>query len=330
MALRAAIVPSVLLAAGGCSLFLDFSGLTGGQTDGGAQGSDAPVMVGEDSGLVQDATASSMEGGGDAESTIDADAADGGAQNDATDALDTSVPNDSTTAADTRALDDAADASATDVAPTNGIYLVQKAGSHFSVSTKASQASEAFASPNTAGNSIVVLGFWAALGFTATVTDSTGNTYASTTVVTNPQQGALQIFYVARAAAGANTVTLTMSAGFNDYVGLAIFEYAGLAASNILEGTAGQYAPAMTASASTPPLVPSFPNSLLVAGFGDVKGSGVITPGPGWTSLVVNDQFYMLAEARIVSASTSISASAIMPTTDNGWVGLMAAFQGAP
>jgi hypothetical protein len=139
------------------------------------------------------------------------------------------------------------DASVPDVVDANApegpteikIALVQQAGSHFTL-TPTFHAFETFASPNTAGNSIIVLGFWDALGYSATVTDSVGNIYASTTVVSNPRGGALQIFYASRVLHGANTVTLTMGAGFNSYVGLAIFEYAGLSGSDILEGSAGQ------------------------------------------------------------------------------------------
>jgi hypothetical protein len=246
-----------------------------------------------------------------------------------------------TDVSDARSLPDAADAESTDGgndAPDSGsgdassgvITLVQQAGSHFSVSTRASQASETFPSPTTAGNTIVVLGFWdVVVGYTASATDSLGNTYASTAAVSNPQGGVLQIFYVPRSAGGANTVTLTMSAGFNSFVGLAIFEYAGLAASNVLEGSAGQYAPAATAAASTPTMATSS-STLLLAGFADLNGSGVIAPGPGWTGLVTNTDFFMLAEAQIVQASPAIAASATMPTTDNRWWSLMAAFRAGP
>jgi hypothetical protein len=45
---------------------------------------------------------------------------------------------------------------------------------------------------------------------------------------------------------------------------------------------------------------------------------------------VTNDGFYMLAEARIVSTTGTFAASATLPSTDNSWVAVMAAFQGAP
>jgi hypothetical protein len=216
--------------------------------------------------------------------------------------------------------------------PGGGIALVQQAGSNFMVSGGTqNQASAMFTSPNTANSTIIALGFWQVSGvFSATITDTIGNTYSSIPAVDNPQGVAMQIFYLPHTQAGANTVTITMSAGFDSYVGLAIFEYAGLGGSSILEGSAGQYAPATTSAASTPPVMTSSSDSLLFAGFADTDGSGVITPGPAWTALVTNDGFYMLAEARIVSTTGTFAASATLPSTDNSWVAVMAAFQGAP
>ena len=51
-------------------------------------------------------------------------------------------------------------------------------------------------------------------------------------------------------------------------------------------------------------------------------------PGSGWTPLVTNNVFYMLAEAKIVSMPESLSATATMPNTDDMWVALIAAFNG--
>ena len=206
------------------------------------------------------------------------------------------------------------------------IALVQQAGSDFIVET-ASQASQTFGMANSAGNTLIVLGFWDTLGYAATVTDSVGNTYESTPVATNPgQQTALQIFYVPRAAPGENTITITMASGFSSYVGLTIFEYTGLAGANVLEGSAYQAAPGSTSAAMTPLLTTSYPRSLLFAGFADDDGSGTISPGAGWTTLVTNPNFYMIAEARIVDSTGKFSATATLPSTDDQWVGLIAAF----
>src|SRR5271168_375697 len=48
------------------------------------------------------------------------------------------------------------------------IALVQQTGSDFIVQT-ASQASQTFGMSNTAGNTLIVLGFWQTLGYAATV-----------------------------------------------------------------------------------------------------------------------------------------------------------------
>jgi hypothetical protein len=327
---RAGVAGCVVLCQG-CSLLFGFSGFSGGEGDADASHGDASVI---DTGDERDGSAVGPEDSGRAEAADVAESKDAQSLADAADASDGSDGSDGSALPDvadagqTDGGNDAAD-SGGDGASSAGITLVQQAGSHFSTMTRSSQASETFPSPTTAGNTIIVLGFWDTLGYSSSATDSLGNTYASTTAVSNPQGGALQIFYVPRSAAGAETVTLTMSAGFNSFVGLAIFEYAGLAASNVLEGTAGQYAPGATAAASTPNLATSS-SSLLLAGFADLNGSGVIAPGPGWTGLVTNTDFYMLAEATIVQASPGIAASATMPTADNQWVSLMAAFQAGP
>jgi hypothetical protein len=211
------------------------------------------------------------------------------------------------------------------------IALVQSVGSDFIVQT-ASQASQTFGTPNTPGNTLIVLGFWQTLGFAATVTDSVGNTYESTPVAANPDpQTALQIFYVPRAAAAAdggnNAVTITMASGFNSYVGLAIFEYTGLAGANVLEGSAEQAAPVSTQAATTPTVTTSSPRSLLFAAFADEEGSGIGMAGTGWTALAANPNFYMIAEAKIVATPGKFSATATLPSMgDDQWVGLLAAF----
>jgi hypothetical protein len=210
------------------------------------------------------------------------------------------------------------------------IVLVQSVGSDFIVQT-ASQASQTFGTPNTPGNTLIVLGFWQNLGYTATVTDSVGNTYESTPVAANSDpQTALQIFYVPHAAAdaGNNTVTITMGSGFNSYVGLAIFEYTGLAGANVFEGSAERAAPLSTQAATTPTVTTSSPGSLLFAAFADEDGSGISTAGTGWTALAANPNFYMIAEARTVDTPGKFSAAATLASSDDQWVGLLAAFAG--
>jgi hypothetical protein len=322
--IRAGLAGCVVMCQG-CSLLFGFSGFSGSDGDADASHGDASLV---DAGDERDEGAVGPEDSGRAEAADVAEPSDARSLADVADASDSSSPADAPDAENTDGGSDAPDSARVDASP-GGITLVQQAGSHFTTATRSSQASETFPSPTTAGNTVIVLGFWDVLGYTGSVTDSLGNTYASTAVVSNPQGGVLQIFYVPRSAAGADTVSLTMSAGFNSFVGLAIFEYAGLASSNVLEGTAGQYAPNMTASASTPTMTTSS-SSLLLAGFADLNGSGVIAPGSGWTGLVTNADFYMLAEAMIVQASPAVAASATMPTMDNRWVSLMAAFQAAP
>jgi hypothetical protein len=219
-----------------------------------------------------------------------------------------------------------ADAGADAAAPIP-ITLVQQQASDFTV-TMATTASATFALPNAGGNTLIVLGFWSATDSPASVTDSVGNTYASTSVAHSTQDGEVQIFYVPRAAVGANKVTIAIGGGFNAYVGLVAFEYEGLAAATLFEGSVAQAATSATSSATTPAITTLYPETLLFAGFADENGAGLIVPGSGWTSLATNSSFYMIAEAQIVSTVGAYSASATLPTTDNQWVGLLAAFAG--
>jgi len=122
-----------------------------------------------------------------------------------------------------------------------------------------------------------------------------------------------------------------MASGYSGYVGLAIFESAGLdglGGASLLEGSAEQSAPSATAAASTPPLTTTSPSTLLFAGFADQNGTGTPSAGDGWTHLVTNTNFYMIAEARTVSLTGKYAATATLPSTDDQWVGLVAAFAG--
>ena len=79
--------------------------------------------------------------------------------------------------------DAASDAGPPEAGAAQPIALVQERGSDFLIQP-ATAASETFGMPNAAGNTLIVLGFWGTLGFSGTVTDSLGNTYASTPAAT--------------------------------------------------------------------------------------------------------------------------------------------------
>jgi hypothetical protein len=97
----------------------------------------------------------------------------------------------------------------------------------------------AFASPNTAGNLIVVYVIWNNTG-TATVTDTRGNSYASAGAPTrwNSNNWSSQVFYARNVAAGANTVRATFGSAISYFGIVYIHEYSGVAAINPLDVSA--------------------------------------------------------------------------------------------
>jgi len=85
---------------------------------------------------------------------------------------------------------------------------------------------KAFASSNTAGNSIVVVA-GCGNGTAMTVADSAGNTYTSAIAAPNSTTFAAQIFYAVGIVGGANTVTVT-NAGTTASMAFEVYEVSGL------------------------------------------------------------------------------------------------------
>ncbi|MGA3008022.1 MAG: DUF4038 domain-containing protein [Opitutaceae bacterium] len=101
----------------------------------------------------------------------------------------------------------------------------------------ATSISQAFASPNTGGNLIVVALSWGN-NTVPTVTDSVGNTYTLATTSFNPTgDQALGVFYAANVTAGANTVTANFP-GSTPYSRLLIAEYSGVRKTTPVDVTA--------------------------------------------------------------------------------------------
>lgn len=207
------------------------------------------------------------------------------------------------------------------------ILLAQSAGGY----TNGFAYSQGFPLPNTEGNTIVVYAFGNGAG-SLSVADSRGNTYQSIPQIASPLSGSVaQIFFAQRIAGGANTLTLTKGGASTSDGGIAIFEYSGLATTGpLLDGYAGQFAPAASAKAATPPVTTTFANDLLFAAFCNVVGGGDIIADPGWNPRYRNTNFYLLTEDRVVSSAGSYKADATMPRADANWVAVIAAFRGAP
>lgn len=105
-----------------------------------------------------------------------------------------------------------------------------------------------FGSNNTAGGTIVFIARVSATGRTVTVADTRGNTYTGAggdVSATGTGTGTIYIFHADNIAAGANSVTVTVS-GAATNIRQNIIEYAGLATSSSLDATNSNTALAAT------------------------------------------------------------------------------------
>jgi hypothetical protein len=123
-----------------------------------------------------------------------------------------------------------------------------------------------YASAQRAGDTNIVVVQWSSANGSVTgVSDSAGNSYSLAIGPTFGQLDAQYIFYasgIAAAAAGSNTVTVTLSAP-QTQEDLTIFEYAGLATTSPLDGTADGHG--IAPGAATTPITTSNACDLLFA-----------------------------------------------------------------
>lgn len=139
----------------------------------------------------------------------------------------------------------------------------------------------AFASNNTAGNTLVVV---CGVGNTGTiaVTDSLSNTY---TKVTTATQGSVQagIFFVSNCAGGANTVTVTPSASVS--VAVEIYELSGIVTPSLAPSQFSSGSNAGSTTASTSAIASGTPNGYAFLGVsvGTAAQAVSVTTGTTWT-----------------------------------------------
>lgn len=200
------------------------------------------------------------------------------------------------------------------------IALVQHTFADQTVATSTSIA-KAFASNNTAGNLLIVIG---SIQDTApSCSDSAGNTYL--TAVSRDTSGGFgyqRIFYCANCKSGANTVTLSYaSSGTSDNV--VISEWSGASTgTGVFDQSAGASTPNGTDANCGPVITTS--NGQVVVGFCRAgSGSGV---GAGWTTLD-NPSSYT-AEYQLQTVAGSITA--VWTSASTGAESVMASFKPAP
>src|SRR5580704_7956669 len=205
-----------------------------------------------------------------------------------------------------------------------GIKLVQHTSVDEGIASKSS-ASLAFPSNNTVGN-------WIGVGIrvgepneTITVRDSKGNTYHSATQINQTGDGdTLAIFYAENIAAGANTVTVSVSTA--DTLRLAILEFSGVASSgSIDQATASQ---GSNASPNSGSITTAASGDLLLGAIMTADGE-TVTAGSGFQiveSVPAAPNTKLIMEYQVQASSGSTSSSAKLSSADP-WAAGIAAFK---
>ena len=152
---------------------------------------------------------------------------------------------------------------------------------------------------------------------------STGARSRSTTATTAPWR----FFYAENIAAGPNTVTVAVSKKAAS-IRLAIFEYAGIARANALDGTA------TAAGSSTSPGSGSATTTTsgdLVLGVFSTQSGRTFTAGSGYTireTVPAAPSTRLMVQDRTQTTAGAVSATAMLNTSD-GWSAALAAFKPA-
>lgn len=140
----------------------------------------------------------------------------------------------------------------------------------------------AFATNNTAGNSIIVV-CAVGNGTAPTVADSAGNTYTSAVVGANSTTFEAAIFYAVNILGVGNTVTVT-NAGSTASMAVEIYEVSGLIAQVSAQPGQTISNSGSSGTASTSAIAARTPNQLAFAGIAVGTAAQTITAGSGWTN----------------------------------------------
>ena len=206
------------------------------------------------------------------------------------------------------------------------ITLVQHAGKDAGTTTSSSLA---FVSNNTAGNFLAVAIRAGRTGQNFTVTDTRGNIYRRALQLDETLDTVtLGLYYAENIASGPNTVTVsdTLTGGTLRF---SIFEYAGVATSNSLDGAAVT-AEGVASSASSG-AVTTTANGDLILGVMSTAEAATFTAGSGFT---IQDRVPAAPGTKLIvldqrqAAAGPIAATATI-TGGNAWAAAVAAFRAA-
>ncbi len=178
---------------------------------------------------------------------------------------------------------------------------------------------------NTVGN-------WIAVGIrvgepneTITVKDSKGNTYHSATQINQTGDGdTLAIFYAENIAAGANTVTVSVSTA--DTLRFAILEFSGVATSGSIDQAIASQG--SNASPNSGSITTTASGDLLLGVIMTADGE-TVTAGSGYQiveSVPAAPNTKLIVEYQVQASSGSTSSSAKLSSADP-WAAAIAAFK---
>jgi hypothetical protein len=193
---------------------------------------------------------------------------------------------------------------------TGSIGFVQVAGA--TASASASSIAVTFSQAQSAGDLVVVAMGWGSGNITR-IGDSIGNGYAIAVGPTRIAAGLVQSIYyakaIAAAAAGANTVTITLGAATTP-LNLVAVEYSGLDPVSPLDVAAGFGGRGTTTPDSGPVTTTSAHELVFGAGIAQLLFSGA---GSGYTLRKLSGSGMAVAEDFVASSTGSYSASAPLP-----------------
>jgi hypothetical protein len=216
-----------------------------------------------------------------------------------------------------------APASATTIAGTAGITLVQHTSKDAGTTASSSLA---FTTNNIAGNWIGVAIRAGQTGQTFTVADTRGNTYRNAVQLNETVDGTtLALYYAENIAGGSNTVTVsdTIAGGTLRF---AILEYSGVAVANSLDGTASAQGSGTTPSSGTTTTTAS---GDLVIGLISAANGVTFTAGNGYAiqdRLPASPNTKLVTEDQRQAAAGPVTAGATLNAADS-WGAVVSAFR---
>ena len=190
--------------------------------------------------------------------------------------------------------------------------------------------STTFPAGTTSGSAIIIGVTYGNTNPTITATDSQGNTYAQaiSTYDAGHSQGCAILYAINTRGNAPDTVTVNFS-GAAAYLALGIHEYSGVAASSVLDGTAGTKGSGASPSSGSATTTANG-DLIFSCSAEDARGSGdTFTAGSGFTKRVDLGVAAAYAdEDRVQATAGSIAATwTLSPSSD--WVTNMAAFKAA-